>query len=163
LFDAFFNPSKFDNAGTAGAAFNQQFGNQEGSVTSTLLFPGKVPFAFYVEYAGEDTSRGRSYLFGNASLSVGVHFPRLWERFDLTIEATEWQNAWYTHSLYLDGMTNDRLVTGNWFGDQRIFGENAGGHSQTVRIGYEPSFGGSLELQYRRALNAWYTLGHYKT
>src|SRR6185437_170846 len=62
LFDAFFNPSKFDNAGTAGAAFNQQFGNQEGSVTSTLLFPGKVPFAFYVEYAGEDTSRGRSYL-----------------------------------------------------------------------------------------------------
>ena len=162
LFNGFFNPSKFDNTG-AGSSFNNQFGNQEASVTSSLLFPGKVPFAFYAEYAGEDTSRGKSWLLGNASLSVGIHFPRLWERFDLTLEVTEWQDAWYTHTLYEDGMTNDGLVTGNWFGDQRHFGDNAGGHSQTIRVGYEPTFGGSLEFQYRRALNAWYTGGHYKT
>lgn len=162
LFDAFFNPSKYDNTGK-NLAFNNQFGNEEASVTSSLLFPGRVPFAIYAEYAGEDTSRGKSYLLGNAALSVGIHLPRLWERFDLTVEATEWQDQWYTHSVYLDGMTNYGYVTGNWFGDQRTFGDNAGGHSQMVQLGYEPTFGGSLALRYRRALNAWYTLGHYKT
>jgi len=29
----------------------------------------RVPFAVYVEYAGEDTSRGRNYLLGNSALS----------------------------------------------------------------------------------------------
>jgi hypothetical protein len=162
LFDAYFNPSHFDNANST-AAFNQQFGNQQAAVTSSLLFPGKVPFAIYAEYAGEDTSRGKSYLLGNSSLSIGINFPRLWERFSLTLEATEWQNGWYTHSLYRDGMTNDGFVTGGWFADQRHFGDGVGGHSQMVQVGYEPGFGGSFDLRYRRALNAWYTLGHYRT
>jgi hypothetical protein len=152
LFDGFFNPSKYDNTSSS-LGFDQQLGNQEASFTSSLLFPGKVPFAFYMEYAGEDTSRGRSYLLGNSALSVGIHFPRLWDRFDLTYEVTEWQNAWYVHSVYQDGMTNYGHVVGNWFGDQRVFNDDTVGHSQMVRLAWDATFGGLLELRYRTLQN----------
>lgn len=158
LFRAFFNPS----AAQTPTVTHQPFGNQEASLTSSLIFPGRVPFAFYVEYAGEDTSRGKNYLLGNSSLSVGVHFPHLWQRLDLTLEASEWQNAWYVHNIYLDGMTNYGRVTGNWFGDQRVFGDGVGGRSQTVKLGWEPPFGGLLQLNYRRLQNQLYTGYDYK-
>src|SRR3981081_2093689 len=116
LFSGLFSP----NAGHQTAVAGQQIGNQEASITSSLLFPGRVPFSVYFEYAGEDTSRGKPYLLGNSALSAGIHFPRLWRHFDLTLETTEWQNLWYVHSVYLDGMTNYGRVTGNWFGDQRV-------------------------------------------
>ena len=89
LFKAFFNPSAVRQTSQPD---RQQVGNQQASFTSSLLFPGRVPFSVYFEYAGEDTSRGKNYLLGNSSLSAGIHFPRLWQRFDLTLEATEWQN-----------------------------------------------------------------------
>jgi hypothetical protein len=152
LFRAFFNPSAAQTTTTTHAPF----GNQEASFTSSLLFPGKVPFAVYFEYAGEDTSRGKNYLLGNSALSAGIHFPRLFERFDLTLEATEWQNLWYTHTVYLDGMTNYGRVTGNWFGDQRLFGDSIGGRSQMVRLGYTPPFGGLFDLRFRRLQNEEY-------
>jgi Capsule assembly protein Wzi len=155
LFKSFFNPSRYDNT-NPNLTVDQQFGNEEASATSTLLFPGKVPFAFYAEYAGEDTSRGKSYLLGNSALSVGVHFPSLWRRFDLTIESSEWQNTWYTHFVYQDGMTNDLRVTGNWFGDQRQFNDSVGGRSQMVRIGWDATFGGLLELRLRELQNQSY-------
>ena len=123
LFDGFFNPSKFDNAANTASSFNSQFGNQEASWTSSFLYPGRVPFVVYAEYAGEDTSRSRNYLLGNSALSIGVHFPRLFERFDLLVETSEWQNTWYTHGVYTWGMTTDRFVDGGpvaellrWFG-----------------------------------------------
>lgn len=159
LFRAFFNPS----AAQTPTATHQPFGNQEASLTSSLIFPGRVPFAFYVEYAGEDTSRGKNYLLGNSALSVGVHFPHLWQRLDLTLEASEWQNLWYVHNVYLDGMTNYGRVTGNWFGDQRVFGDGVGGRSQTVKLGWEPPFGGLFQLNYRRLQNQLYTGFDYKT
>jgi hypothetical protein len=152
LFDAFFKPS----AAQSSSPTHPAFGNQEASVTSSLLFPGKVPFSVYFEYAGEDTSRGRDYLLGNSSLSAGIHFPRLWQHFDLTLETTEWQNAWYVHDVYLDGMTNYGLVTGNWFGDQRVFGDGVGGHSSMVSLGWEPPFGGLVQLRYRTLQNQEY-------
>jgi hypothetical protein len=157
LFDGFFNPSKYDNAlNTKAAAFNGQFGNQEASITSSLLFPGKVPFVAYAEYAGEDTSRSRNYLLGNSALSLGIHFPRLAERFDLTVEASEWQNEWYTHALYLDGMTSDGFVDGNWGADQRQFNDPIGARGGTVRLGWDATFGGLLELRYRVLQNQYY-------
>jgi hypothetical protein len=154
LMRAFFNPSGADN--------NVQFGNQQASITSRFLFPGKMPFAVYFEYAGEDTSRGRNYLLGNAALSGGIHFPRLWRRFDLTYEASEWQNSWYTHSVYLDGLTNDGLVLGHWAADQRKFRDGVGSQSHMVRVGWEPSFGGNAELRLRTVANATYTLVGYE-
>jgi hypothetical protein len=141
----------------------QQVGNQQASFTSSLLFPGRVPFSIYFEYAGEDTSRGKSYLLGNSAFSGGIHFPHLWRRFDLTFEVSEWQNAWYVNAVYGDGMTNYGRVVGNWFGDQRQFGDDVVGHSGMVALGYEPSFGGLFQLRYRVLQNLQYTGRHYQT
>lgn len=161
LIDGFFNPSKFDNAANAASSFNSQFGNQEASVTSSFLFPGKIPFVAYIEYAGEDTSHNKSYLLGNAALSVGIHFPKLFERFDLTYETSEWQNAWYVHSLYQDGMTNYGFVIGNWGADQRVFNNDVVARTNMVRLGWDATFGGLLELRYRTVQNDNYGRFHY--
>jgi hypothetical protein len=158
LFTGLFSP----NAGRQTSVANQQVGNQEASLTSSLLFPGRVPFSVYFEYAGEDTSRGKPYLLGNAALSAGIHFPRLWRRFDLTLETTEWQNLWYVHSVYLDGLTNYGRVVGNWFGDQRVFGDGVGGRSGMASLGWQPSFGGLVQLRYRTLQNQFYTGHNYK-
>jgi len=151
------------SAGRQSDVAAEQVGNQQASFTSSLLFPGRVPFSAYFEYAGEDTSRGKSYLLGNSALSGGIHFPHLWRRFDLTFEVTEWQNDWYVHSVYLDGMTNYGRVTGNWFGDQRQPGDGVGGHSGMVQLGYEPPFGGLFQLRYRVLQNEQYTGIRYQT
>ncbi len=154
LFHAFVNPS---GAQTAAPGSVQNAANQQASVTSTLLFPGKVPFAVYVEYAGEDTSHGKNYLLGNSALSVGIHFPRLWQHFDVTLEASEFQNAWYVNSIWQDGMINDGRVVGAWFGDQRVYNDGIGAQSQMVRLGWDGApFGGVFELRYRTLENQDY-------
>jgi hypothetical protein len=159
LFRALFNPSKYQSPDPNS---RQNATNQEASVTSSLLFPGKVPFAVYAEYAGEDTSRGRSYLLGNSALSWGVHFPRLGERLDLTLEASEWQNAWYVHTIWQDGMTNDGLVISNWFGDQRVLGDGVGGRSAMARLNWDAWFGGQVQLRYRTLENQLYGVIPYQ-
>jgi len=155
LFKAFFNPSGFDNTNPNLTSDNQA-GNQQASITSSFQFQGPTPFSVYLEYGGEDTSHGRNYLLGNTALSAGIHFPRLWQHFDLTVEASEWQNAWYVNGVYGDGMTNWGRVTGHWFGDQRLFGDSVGGRSQMVSLGYEPPFGGWFRLRYRTLQNETY-------
>jgi hypothetical protein len=155
LVKAFFQPSRYDNT-NANLTSDEQFGNQLASITSRFLFPGKVPFSVYFEYAGEDTSAGRNYLLGNSALSAGIHFPRLWRRFDLTVETSEWQNAWYTNGVYGDGLTNEGHIIGHWGGDERVFGSAVGANSQMVRLGWQPAFGGVLELQYRTLANESY-------
>jgi len=156
---AFFNPS---SAQSADPGTTRNASNQEASITSSLLFPGRVPFAVYAEYAGEDTSRGKNYLLGNSALSVGIHFPMLWQRLDLTLEASEWQNSWYIHTIWQDGLTNDRRVVGAWFGDQRAFNDGVGGQSQMVQLGWEPWFGGQFQLRYRTLQNQDYGANTYR-
>jgi len=158
---AFFNPVAAQNPG-ATPGVNTAYGNQEASITSRFIFPGKVPFAVYFEYAGEDESRGRNYLLGDVGFSAGIHFPRLANTFDVTYEISDWQNAWYTHSVYQDGMTNDHLVLGNWFGDDRQFNDGVGGQTNSLRIGWEPPFGGLLEERFRTIVNADYDYPAYK-
>jgi hypothetical protein len=160
LFKGFFNPSRYDNT-NGSLSFDNQFGNQQASLTSSVVFPGKVPFVVYAEYAGEDTSHGKSYLLGNSALSVGIHFPRLFERFDLTYETSEWQNNWYVHNLYQDGMTNDGFVTGHWGADQRVFRHDVVARSNMVRLGWDATFGGLLELRLRVLQNENYGPYYY--
>ncbi len=155
LLKALFNPSRYSN--TTNANLDQDATNQQASVTSTFLFTGTVPFAVYAEYAGEDTSRGRNYLLGNSALSWGIHFPRLAERFDLTLEASEWQNGWYVNTVYEDGMTNHGFVTGNWAADQREFGDGVGGRSAMAHLRWDATFGGLVELRYRILENEAYS------
>jgi hypothetical protein len=135
---------------------SQTVGNQEASYVSRFIFPGKTPFAFYVQYAGENTLDGGSYLLGEAALSMGLDFPKLWQFFDLTYEVTEWQNGWYVNNPFLEGMTQDGFVLGNWGADQRVFGNGIGARSQMLRIGWEPQFGGYLEERVRTLVNQTY-------
>jgi hypothetical protein len=141
---------------------SQTLGNQEASYISRFIFPGKTPFAVYFEYAGEDTSNGGAYLLGNASMSAGIDFPRIGRYFDLTYEFSEWQNSWYTNSVFLDGRVNDHLVLGNWGGDQRIFNDGVGARSQMLRLGWEPPFTGYMEARVRYLVNQEYGVIPYK-
>lgn len=138
------------------SGLSQTQGNQQASYVSRFIFPGKTPFAVYFQYAGEDNSDGGSYLLGNAALSAGIDFPRLWRHFDATYEVAEWQNIWYVHNIFLDGMTNYGLVLGTWGADQRNFGDGVGARSQMLRLGWEPPFGGYLELRGRTLVNQSY-------
>jgi len=159
ILDAFFNPSGSDNV--ANASTDPQFGNQAASFTSRFVFPGAIPFSVYAEYAGEDTSRGRNYLLGNSALSVGIDWPRLWQRFDLTLEASEWQNGWYVHGLYGDGLTNERHVLGHWGADQRAFRDGVGARSAMARLGWQPAIGGRFALRGRLIDNESYLSTYY--
>jgi len=141
---------------------SQTQGNQEASYISRFIFPGKTPFAFYMQYAGENTLNGGSELLGESSLAMGIDFPQLWHFFDLTYEITEWQNAWYVNSVFLEGMTNDGFVLGHWGADQRVFNDGVGARSQMLRIGWEPPFGGYLEERVRTLANQSYGLYPYR-
>jgi hypothetical protein len=141
---------------------SQTLGNQQASYLSRFIFPGKTPFAVYFEYAGEDTSHGGAYLLGNASMSAGIDFPRIGRHFDLTYEFSEWQNSWYTNSVFLDGRVNDHLVLGNWGGDQRVFNDGVGARSQMLRLGWEPPFTGYMEARVRYLVNQEYGVIPYK-
>jgi hypothetical protein len=136
---------------------SQTLGNQEASYVSRFIVPAKTPFAVYFQYGGENTLDGGSYLLGEASLTAGIDFPRIWHHFDLTYEISEWQNGWYVNNPFLDGMVNDGLVTGNWGGDQRLFGDGVGARSQMLRIGWTPPFGGYLEERVRVLQNQTYS------
>lgn len=138
------------------SGLSQTQGNQQASYLSRFIFPGKTPFAVYFQYAGEDNSNGGSYLLGNAALSAGIDFPRLGRHFDATYEFSEWQNIWYVHNIFLDGMTNYGLVLGTWGADQRNFNDGVGARSQMLRIGWEPPFGGYLEARARTLANQSY-------
>lgn len=155
LVRAFFDPSRFDNI-NAVTSSDTQFGNQLASITSAFVFPGRTPFSVYFEYAGEDTSDNKNFLLGNSALSVGIHFPRLWERFDLTYEVSEWQNAWYTNGVYGDGLTNKGNVIGHWGADDRVFNNEIGAQSHMVRLGWAPKFGGLLEVRLSTLANENY-------
>jgi capsule assembly protein Wzi len=155
--DALTKPHQKDNSeGT------DEFGNQIAAWTSRFIFPGRTPFAAYLEYAGEDSSYEGNYRLGNAALSVGITFPRLWRRFDLTYEASEWQNGWYVHDIYLDGMTNDSHVLGHWGADRRVFADAVGAQTHMLRIGWNPPFGGYLQLQARTVANESYGSNDYE-
>lgn len=160
IFDAFFQPSKFDNVDDP--TTQEQFGNQAASFTSRFLFPGRTPFAVYFEYAGEDTSRGRNYLLGNSALSAGIHFPRIFRQFEFTYETSEWQNGWYVHGIYLDGLVNEGRIIGHWGADQRQPGDDVGAQTHMLRLGWYSQSGSQVELQYRTLDNESYSSVDYE-
>jgi hypothetical protein len=160
LLHAFFSPVGSQTSGFGGKPV---LGKQEASITSRFLYPGHIPFSLYFEYAGNDTAGASNrFNFTKNDLSVGLQFPRLGP-FDLTYEFSEWQPTWYgPHAAtsaqygYGDGITNYLLSTGHWFGDQRRFAEPVGGQSNMLRVGFEPRFGGRLELTLRSLVNDSY-------
>jgi len=152
LLDAFFDPSGADNSTTG-----NEFGNQAASITSRFMIPSPVPFSVYFEYAGEDTSTNSNARLGNAALTGGIHFPTLWRGFELRIELSEWQNGWYRHHLYLDGLRNEGNVIGHWGADWRVLNDAVGANALMARLGWQPRFGGWLETTLRTLENESYS------
>jgi hypothetical protein len=156
ILQAFFDPTRSQTTGFGTTA--DVVGKQEASLTSRMIFPGRVPFSVYFEFAGNDTAGGDRLLFSKTDLSAGIEFPRVGP-FDITYEFSEWQPTWYVHggsavqTGYGDGITNDLLTIGNWFGDQRVFGDAVGGQSNMLRLGWEPEMGGLFEAQLRSLVN----------
>ncbi len=155
LVNDFFHP-----AGT-----NQTLGKQQASYMSRVLIPTKTPFAVYVQYAGQNTLDGGSYLLGLPGTTLGLDFPVLGHGLDLTYEVTEWVNRWYaSNGVFFDGMTQYRLPTGQWGAAERVFGDGVGARTQMLRLGWEPSFGGYLEGRVRTLINqpyGQYAYRHY--
>lgn len=161
LIDAFFNPSDNDNAGADDPT--TEFGNQIASLTSRFIVRDPLPFAVYFEYAGEDTSTLSNFRLGNSALSAGIDFPSIWRNVALTVEISEWQNTWYEHHIYRDGMRYQGRVLGHWGADWRTTGDAVGARSWFARVGWQPSFGGWLETSYRQVDNEDYGLASYET
>ena len=161
LFHAFVNPSKYDNTNPS-LTSDQQAGNQLASINTEFVFPGKTPFSVYAEYAAEDGFHADNFRFGNNALSAGIHFPLLWKRFEFTYEYSEWQNLWYVHGVYGDGLTNDHHVLGHWGGDWRVYGDGVGAASHMLQVAWEPRFGGEMELRYRTLANESYSPYNYQ-
>lgn len=158
LFDAFFRPSVYDNTGTA-----SDFGNQVASITSSFTMPTRLPFAVYFEYAGEDTSTNSDARLGNIGFSAGLRFPQVGPRnLDLTFEASEWQNGWYVHHIYRDGLTHEGNVIGHWGADWRVARDSVGGQSFMTRVGWQLARGGQIEVTYRTLDNEDYTAPDYE-
>ena len=154
LLRAFFNPT----AAQTTKSGQPVLGKQEASLSSRFIYPGRIPFSLYFEYAGNDSAAGNHLSFSKTDLSVGLQFPHLGP-FDLTYEISEWQPTWYVHHYtdvqygYGDGITNYLLSIGHWFGDQRLFGDAPSGQSNMLRLGFEPHFGGRFELTLRSLVN----------
>jgi Capsule assembly protein Wzi len=158
LLDAFFNPAERDNTGSS-----EDFGNQVASFTSQFVIGEPLPLAIYFEYAGEDTSTSSNLRLGNTALSAGIAFPKLGDRFAATFEITEWQNAWYVHHIYGDGLRHEGHVLGHWGGDWRLLGDGVGARSAFARVNIDRAFSGEIEASYRQLDNEDYTGGNYET
>ena len=158
MLNAFFDPSS-DNTGT-----DEEFGNQAASLSTQYIIPGTTPIAVYFEYSGEDTSTTNNARIGNVAVSAGVELPSLMNnRLALTLEISEWQNGWYVHHIYQDGLRNFGDVVGHWGGDWREPGDGVGARSWMARAGFDLSIGGTLEATYRSLDNENYETRAYES
>lgn len=153
--DAVMDPINADHTSNT-VNTDQEFGNQIASVSAQMLFPTKLPFSVNIEYAGEDNSYRGSYRLGDSLVSVGLDLPKLWAGFDAGYQVSEWQQAWYVHHIYPDGLTNYGKVIGHWFGEARVPGDSVGGVAQTWRVGWQGEGDGYAQLTYRTIDPQWY-------
>ncbi|EKE77465.1 capsule assembly Wzi family protein [Gallaecimonas xiamenensis] len=160
MFKAFFDPTSNDNVGQ-GVDQDGEFGNQAASFTTQFHFDGDTPFNLYFEYAGEDTSKSENWRLGNVALSGGLHIPRLAQDWDLTYEFSEWQNAWYVHHIYQDGLTNEKVPLGHWASTQRRFNDGVGAQVHTLILGWTPSASDFWRFKYRTLQNQGYSSVEY--
>lgn len=123
--------------------------NRIASLNSVLLFPGRVPFAVRMEYAGEDNTYEGKFRLGQTNFSLGLDLPLLWQNFDASLEVSEFQNGWYIHHIYPDGPRNEEHIVGHWFGDNRRPLDAVGGRSYFLRMGWRLPNGDYAQAAYR--------------
>lgn len=159
LLKAFFNPNHYDNFEPGRPP---EFGNQQAAWSSSFVYPGRIPVIVSMEFAGEDTSRGSNGRLGNAGLSLGLTVPQLWRNLGLRYEISEWQNDWYTHGIYQDGLVNRGDVIGHWGADWRTPTNGVGARAQSLALQWDLRGGASLDVSLRTLQNQNYTAVHYR-
>ncbi len=159
LLEAFLDPSSNDNLGPGATT---EFGNQVASFSSQFVLGDPLPLAVYFEYAGEDTSRSNNLRLGNSAFSAGIAFPKLGRNLSATFELTEWQNGWYVHHVYRDGLRNEGRVLGHWGADWRVLGDDVGARSMFARVTWDPTFG-AMAASYRQLDTEAYSGADYAT
>jgi hypothetical protein len=142
--------------GSSSPNLDDRFSNRAVSFTSAYTFPTRTPIETYLEYAGRDTFHGQAYRFRETDVSAGVHIPEFLGHFDLTIEASEWQNSWYTDYVWLEGMTVNGYVTGNWGADWRTPGDDVGARSEMISLGWPLHSGDEVYARLRALQNEHY-------
>jgi len=144
--------------GPNGADTDTRFANRTVSITSAYTFPTPQPFEAYVEYGAKDTLHGNRLRFHDTSISAGVHFPELFKHFDLTIEASEWQDLWYTDYVWLEGLTENGYAIGNWGADWRTSGDGVGAQSVMAQFGWTLPSGDQADVRIRTLQNQPYPI-----
>lgn len=142
--------------GPSASATDSRFANRSISITSAYVFPGATPVRTYVEYAARDTFHGEPYRFHETALSAGVHVPQFLQRFDLTLELSEWQNGWFSDYVWQSGLTEDGDVIGAWGGDWRLFPLADGALSAMAQVGVTLDSGNLINVRLRVLQNADY-------
>jgi hypothetical protein len=160
LLKAFFNATKYDNT-TGSLNTNQEFGNEQFSVTSSFVVPTRVPLAAYAEYAAEDTFHAENYRFGGGSLTAGLYLPKLPQGLSLRYEYSSRDAAWYVHHIYTDGLSNYGHVPGLWCADWRAVGDEVGGECQSLQVGWDRPSGTRYNATLRTAQNSRFGLQAY--
>ncbi len=153
LLRAFINTTRYENT-TTQLNIDQEFGNQQFAVSSSLVLPLRMPMSLYMEYAAEDTFHAQNTRFGSSAISAGFYLPRLRPDLQLRYEFSEWQSNWYVHHIYLDGMSNDGTVLGQWGAQWRQQGDAVGAQAHALELTWDRRDGRQFDLQYRTVLNA---------
>jgi hypothetical protein len=152
LWHAFISTTRFDNLNGL-LTRNQEFGNQQFAVSSSLALPLRMPMSLYMEYAAEDTFHAENTRFGSSAISAGFYLPRLRPDLQLRYEFSEWQTNWYVHHIYHDGMSNYGVVLGQWGAEWRQRGDAVGAQAHALELGWDRRNGRRFDLQYRTVLN----------
>ena len=161
LLKTFLNSRKYNNTSPT-LTSDQEFGNEQVAFSSSLVLPVRMPMAVYIEYAAEDNFHAGPFRFGSSAVSAGFYLPQLRPNVQLRYEFSEWQTNWYVHHIYQDGVRNYGAALGNWAGDWRRPQDGVGAQAHAVELTWDRADGRQLDLQYRTALNASYTGGHYQ-
>ncbi|MUH71329.1 hypothetical protein GNP35_01755 [Psychrosphaera haliotis] len=124
-------------------------------MVSRFDFIGNVPFSVYMEYAGEDTSRGTNYRLGNSSLSAGIDLPVILKKLSFNYEYSQWQNGWYVHHVYTDGIQNDGSLLGHFAAELRKRTSNIAGHGigathHNATLGWQLNPRNRVEVNYNQ-------------
>lgn len=147
--------------GGEGIGSEEEFGNQQVAIATSFVVPGPTSASFYAEYAAEDTFHSEAFRFGNSALSFGLFFPKIATNVSMRYEFSGWEDVFYTHHRYRDGMTNLGQVLGHWAADWRKFGDIVGGQSHMLQLDWQRESGAVYGLRFRTAQNASYTGGNY--
>ncbi|MGX5201614.1 capsule assembly Wzi family protein [Aliikangiella sp. IMCC44632] len=141
VWDAIIDPINSDNCGGESDLqdCDEEFGNQQASISNRFDFRMGMPISIYAELAGEDSGGFRWYALGNRAYNLGVFLPELTQDSSLSLEYQLVRTAWYGHHLYQEGYRNDLSVMGHWWGNEKQFNDGIGAKIFTTRYNLQLS------------------------